>query len=62
MDYSPPSSSVLGISQASMVEWVSISFPGDLPDPGIELKSLSLVGGFFTTEPPGKSRYLLKAT
>ena len=31
--------------------------PGYLPDPGIKLMSLvslSLVGGFFTTEPPGK--------
>ena len=31
--------------------------PGDLPDPGIEPKSLmspALAGGFFTTEPPGK--------
>ena len=31
--------------------------PGDLPDPGIEAKSfmsLTLAGGFFTTEPPGK--------
>ena len=26
--------------------------PGDLPDPGIELKSLALASGFFTTEPP----------
>ena len=32
-------------------------FPGDLPDPGIELESpeyLALAGRFFTTEPPGK--------
>ena len=27
-------------------------FPGDLPDPGI--KSNSCIGGFFTTEPPGR--------
>ena len=26
----------------------------DLPDSGIESVSLALVGGFFTTEPPGK--------
>ena len=30
------------------------SFPGDLPDPGIELTSPALAGRFFTTEPPGK--------
>ena len=29
--------------------------PGDLADPGIELESPALAGGFFTTEPPGKS-------
>ena len=27
---------------------------GQLPDPGIEPMSPALVGGFFTTEPPGK--------
>ena len=32
--------------------------PGDLPDLGIELGSLALAGGFFTTEPPGKSIYV----
>ena len=30
------------------------STPGDLPDPGIELASPALAGGFFTTEPPGE--------
>ena len=49
-DYSPPGSSVLGILQARILEWVAI--PGDLPDPGIEpafLTSAAFVGGFFTT-------------
>ena len=41
--------------------WSGLSFPppGDLPDPGIEPKAPAtpaLAGGFFTTEPPGKSR------
>ena len=31
--------------------------PGDLPNPGIKLASPALAGGFFTTEPPGKSSY-----
>ena len=31
--------------------------PGDLPNPGIELESPALAGGFFTTEPPGKSHF-----
>ena len=37
MDCGPPDSSVLGISQARILEWVAISFsqPRDLPDPGI---------------------------
>ena len=40
MDCSPPDSSVHGISQARTLEWVAISFSGDLPDPGIEPMSL----------------------
>ena len=31
--------------------------PGDLPNPGIELTSPVLAGGFFTTEPPGKPQF-----
>ena len=37
--------------------WSGLPFhpPGDLPDPGTEpTSSASSVGGFFTTEPPGK--------
>ena len=36
--------------------WSGLSFPslGHLPDPGIELPSPALAGGFFTTEPTGK--------
>ena len=51
MDCSLPGSSVHGISQARILEWIAISDPaGDLPDPGIELESLTspaLAGGFF---------------
>ena len=57
MDCSPPGSSVHGISQARMLEWVAMPSPRDLPDPGIGPKSLAspaLAGGFFTTESPGK--------
>ena len=53
MDYSPLGSSVRGISQARILEWVTISSPGDLPNPGIKPASPALAGGFFTTEPPG---------
>ena len=36
--------------------WSGLPFssPGDLPDPGIELVSPALAGGFFTIESPGK--------
>ena len=53
-----PDSSVNGISQATVLEWVAISFfQGIVPDPGIKPLSLTLAGRFFTTEPPGKSIY-----
>ena len=48
MDYSPPGSSVYGMFQARILEWV----PRDLPDPRIEPTSLvspSFAGRFFTT-------------
>ena len=37
--------------------WSGLPFPssGHLPDPGIKPTSPALAGGFFTTEPPGKS-------
>ena len=36
--------------------WSELPFhtPGNLPDPGIELASAALAGGFFTSEQPGK--------
>ena len=36
MDYSLPGSSVHGIFQARVLEWVAISFSRDLPNPRIE--------------------------
>ena len=36
LDYSSPGSSVHGILQARILEWVAISFSRDLPHPGIE--------------------------
>ena len=37
--------------------WSGLPFPspGDLPGPGIEPMAPALAGGFFITEPPGKS-------
>ena len=52
MDGSPLGSSVHGIPQARILEWVPFPPPGDLPNPGIELGSLmspALAGRFFTT-------------
>ena len=55
MGWSQPESSVYGISQARILQWVAISFSGDLPDSGIEPASpgyLVLASGFFTTMLP----------
>ena len=41
MDCSPPGSSVHGISQARILEWVAISSSRDLPYPEIEPASLA---------------------
>ena len=57
MDCSPPGSSVHGISQARILEWVLFPSPGDLPDPGIESACPALAGGVFTPKPPGKPLY-----
>ena len=40
MDYSPPGSSIHGIFQARILEWVAIFFSRDLPHPRIEPESL----------------------
>ena len=52
MNCKPPGSSVHGISQARILEWVVMPSSRDLLDPRIKLKSLmfpALAGGFFTT-------------
>ena len=41
MNHSPPGSSVLGILQARILEWVPFPSPGDLSDSGIEPMSLA---------------------
>ena len=43
-------SSVHGIFQARTLEWVAISFSGDLPDPGIESGSTTLQADDLLTE------------
>ena len=66
MDCNPSGSSVHGILQARILEWVAFPSPGDLPDPGTKPESLmpaTLAGGFFTTsatmDTPTTQWYLL---
>ena len=52
LDCSPPGSSVHGILQARILEWVSMPFSRGSSDPEIEPESLTspaLVGEFFIT-------------
>ena len=50
MDCSLPGSSVHGILQARILEWVAISFSGDLPNPGIKPRSPALQADSLPTE------------
>jgi len=47
-------SCVHGILQARILEWIAVSCPGILPEPGIEPASPALENEFFTTAPPRK--------
>ena len=59
MDCSPPGSSVHGISQARILEWVAISYSrGSFPTQGSNC-CLPHLGGFFTTEPQGSPSGLM---
>ena len=51
MGYSPPGSSVHGILQARILEWVAKPSSGDLPNPGNESTSVTspaFANGLFT--------------
>ena len=54
MDGSLPGSSVHGIFQARILEWVAISFSRGYPQPRAQTHISYIKGGFFTTEPPGE--------
>ena len=55
MDCSLPGSSIHGIFQAIVLEWIAISFSrGDLPNPGIEPRSPALQMDSLPDEPEGK--------
>ena len=56
----PPGSSVHGILQASLLEWVALPSPGNLPDPGIEPGSPALKVDSLPSELPGKPKFYLQ--
>ena len=59
MDCSPPGFSVHRISQARILEWVSIYSSRGSSQPRDQTRISCVSGdGFFTTEPPGKSIYV----
>ena len=58
MDYNPPSSSVHGILQAIILEWVAIPFSRDLPNPEIRPRCPALQAYSLHSGPPGKSLLL----
>ena len=54
IDCSPPASSVHGIFQARILEWVTISYSRISSWPRIKPPPPELAGGFFITSPSGK--------
>ena len=54
IDFSPPGSSVHGISQTRILEWVAICFSKGSSQPRNRICASCIAGGFFTAEPPGK--------
>ena len=61
MNYSPPGSSIHGVSQARILQWVAMLSSGDLSHLGIEpmIPAPPAWAGFFTTAPPGKTLGIL---
>ena len=49
----------MGFSRQESLSGLSFPPPGHLPDPGIKPKYPALAGGFFPTEPPGKTIFKL---
>ena len=60
MDCGLSGSSVHGTFQAGVLEWIAISFPGDLPNPGVEPGSPALQADALPSEPPEKPQRMLK--
>ena len=59
MHCSLPHSSILGISQARVLEWVAFPSPEGLPDPGIEPGSPTLQADSLPIELPGKPGHFM---
>ena len=57
MECSPPGSSVHGISQARLLEWVAIFFSRGSSQPTDRIGVSCTAGRFFITEPPGKPHF-----
>ena len=57
MDCSPPGSSVYGILQARILEWLAISFSKGSSRPRDGTWVSHIAGRFFTAEPPGKNSW-----
>ena len=55
-DCSPPGSSVHGILQARILEWVAIFFSGGSSWPRDQTRISLIISGFFTAEPLGKPK------
>ena len=58
MDCSQPGSSIHGILQARILEWVAISFSRGSSPPRDQTQVSCIVGRFFTAEPPPKPKPL----
>jgi len=54
VDCSPPGSSIHGILQARILEWLPFPSPGDLHNPGVKPRSPALQADALTSEPPWK--------
>ena len=60
VDCNLPGFSVLGISQARILEWIAISYSRGLTWPRDQSHISCLAGRFFTAEPLGKSTYIYR--
>ena len=62
MDCGLPGSSVHGILQARILEWVAIPVSRTTPNPGIEPESSALQAGSLASEPIGKLPFMCELT